>query len=380
MTAPLRVLLVCDRLDIAGGVERFVCALANHLANEGMDVAIGSVDTSRAEIRYPLSSAVRVLSAAGRRAELVADARPWAARAWALAWTQWRIGRSLAALIRSERPDVVVLNGLTTACSVLAIDRTIAACAICCDHNHFSARSAPWRRLRQWLYPKVAAVVCLTRADASRFRALNPNTRVIYNASSLRADAPALPEHGPALAVGRHVAQKGFDLLVRAWAVVAQRFPQARLCVVGDGPLRAEHEALAQSLGIGDRIDWQMPTAQIEHHYREAAVFVLPSRYEGMPLALLEAQAMGVPAVAFDCPTGPAEIISAQTGLLVPPGDVAALAAALIELLSAPALREQMAFAAIERSRELFSPQEHDRRWTALVREVGASAGVGASA
>jgi glycosyltransferase involved in cell wall biosynthesis len=109
---------------------------------------------------------------------------------------------------------------------------------------------------------------------------------------------------------------------------------------------------------------------QIERHYREAAVFVLPSRYEGMPLTLLEAQALGVPAVAFDCPTGPAEILAADTGVLVPPGDVAALAAGLVRVLGDPALRARMAAAAIERSRRLFSPEAHLQRWTRLVQDV----------
>jgi len=373
---PLRVLLLCDRLDIAGGVERFVCALANHLAGVGMEVAVGSVATSRERIRYRLDPAVRVLH--GRdddRGESVSDARGRLRHAWQLLRAQWRIGRTLAALTRADDPDVVVLNGLTTACSVLLLDRRYAARTICCDHNHYGARSALWQRLRRWLYPKVAAVVSLTHADAARFRALNPNTRVIYNASSLRADSPAPVDYAIAIAVGRHVAQKGFDLLVRAWVAVARELPQARLRVVGDGPLRAEHERLAHELGVAPSIEWLAPTAQVEPLYRAAAVFVLSSRYEGMPLALLEAQALGVPAVAFDCPTGPGEIVTEQTGRLVPPGDVAALAAALIELLSVPnERRERMGAAAIARSREVFSPQERDRHWTALVREVGSHA------
>jgi glycosyltransferase involved in cell wall biosynthesis len=182
------------------------------------------------------------------------------------------------------------------------------------------------------------------------------------------------------LAVGRHVAQKGFDLLVRAWTTVAKALPQARLRIVGDGSLRAEHERMARESGVADCIEWLAPTGEIERHYRDAAVFVLSSRYEGMPLALLEAQALGVPAVAFDCPTGPGEIITEKTGRLVPPGDVDALASALIEVLSSRDLREQMAHAAIERSREVFSPQEHERRWTALVRDVGLRNAYGAAA
>ena len=372
MTQPIRVLLLCDRLDIAGGVERCVCALANQLTRAGMSVAVGSVDTPRSRVRYPLDASVRVLTGAEARLRSDTTAVPAsrAGRAWRLLRTQWRTGRLLARLIRSDRPDVVVLNGLTTACSVLALDRRFASRTICCDHNHFSARSALWRRLRRWLYPQVGALVSLTEADAPRFRALNPNTRVIYNAAILGADAPALPNDAWVLAVGRHVAQKGFDLLLQAWAIVAKAAPLARLRIVGDGPLRAEHERLAQALGVAGRVEWLSPTSQIERLYREADVFVLSSRYEGMPLALLEAQALGVPAVAFDCPTGPAEILTPQTGRLVPPGDLKAMAAAIVELLASPDLRAQMGRAAIARSRGVFSPQEHESRWAALVRDV----------
>jgi glycosyltransferase involved in cell wall biosynthesis len=89
---------------------------------------------------------------------------------------------------------------------------------------------------------------------------------------------------------------------------------------------------------------------------------------------LLEAQALGVPAVAFDCPTGPAEVLSPETGLIVPLGDTAALAAALARLLVDPALRARMASAAIVRSRSLFSPRLRDERWLALLQQVAAQA------
>lgn len=370
---PIRVLLLCQQLDIAGGVERFVCALANHLAQRGMDAAIGTVETPRAAIRYRVDQAVRVLTGSDPRPPSVASAATRLARAWSLLRTQWRTGRALAQLIRRERPDVIVLNGLTTACSVLLLAPGCAPRVICCDHNHFEARSALWQTLRQWLYPKVAAVVSLTEADAARFRALNANTQVIYNASSLWADTPASATGATVLAVGRCVAQKGFDLLLAAWQTVAMRVPDARLRIVGDGPLQASLKQQAAQLGITDRIDWVAPTEHIERHYRKAAVFVLPSRYEGMPLVLLEAQALGVPAVAFDCPTGPREIIeTGVTGLVVPALDVSALADALQVLLTQPALRQRMAKAAIERSRARFTPQAHFDRWTALIRDVAA--------
>ena len=120
------------------------------------------------------------------------------------------------------------------------------------------------------------------------------------------------------LAVGRLQLQKGFDLLLQAWQSVLRQMPEARLRIVGGGPLGAELAALATTLGVAASVEFTAPTDRIEALYREAAVFVLSSRYEGMPLALLEAQALGVPAVAFDCPTGPREILSEATGVLVP--------------------------------------------------------------
>ena len=367
---PLRVLLLCDRLDVAGGVERFVCNLANALSDAGMDVAVGSVATPRAAVRYPLRDrvAVRHGDRAWPAGEGVTESQ------WALLRKQWRTGRALAGLIRDGQPDVVVLNGLTTACSVLALAPDVAARCICCDHNHFDARSGLWRWLRQRLYPKVAAVVSLSQADAPRFAAINPRTEVIHNASSLQADAPALPAEPVVLAIGRHVAQKGFDLLLAAWVRVQAAMPGARLRLLGDGPLTPQLHDQARALGIAGSVQFLPPTPRVQQQLQEAAVFVLPSRYEGMPLALLEAQALGVPAVAFDCPTGPAEIISPDTGIVVPAGDTAALATALLRLLADPALRARMGTAAIARSRALFSPESHIRRWTELVRRVALAA------
>jgi glycosyltransferase involved in cell wall biosynthesis len=368
---PIRVLLLAEGLCLAGGVERFVCVLANHLARQGMDVAVGTVDTPRAQVRYPLDAAVRLLAAAPPCAPIDAEAAGsrWR-RAWRLLRRQWRTGRALARLMRAEQPDVIVLNALTTACSTLPFALRLARRTICCDHNHFDARSRPWRLLRRWLYPRVAALVSLTAADAPRFAALNPRTDVIYNASAMQAQAPAVPDTPRVLAVGRHVAQKGYDLLLQAWPEVLRACPQARLRIVGDGPLRGQSQLLAAQLGVADSIEWCDPTSRIAQEYRDAAVFVLPSRYEGMPLALLEAQALGVPAVAFDCPTGPAEILADDTGVLVPAFDTAALAHALVRVLRDRALRERMAHAAIARSRRFFSPQAHAERWTSLVRRV----------
>jgi len=366
---PVGVLLVCESLRVSGGVERFVCQLANALVARGLSVTLGNVDAERGDVVYALDPGVRVI-AAGLRPAAAADERPGLVRSWRILRTRFRVGRALARLVRAAAPDVVVLNGLVTACSVLAVAPRLASSAICCDHNHFGARSRWWRWLRARLYPRVAAVVSLSEADAARFGALNANTRVIANASALSAAVPGQPTAGRVLAVGRHQAQKGFDLLLRAWVEVAAACPSARLRIVGDGPLTDGLRRLAGDLGVEASVDWTAPTRAIEAMYREAALFVLSSRYEGMPLALLEAQALGVPAVAFDCPTGPREIISNETGIVVAPGDVAALARAIVSLLGDEPRRAAMARAAIARSDTRFGLRQHVDAWAGLIAEV----------
>ena len=371
VTAPARatrVLLVCESLSVTGGVERFVCQLGNELVARGMTVAIGNVDAERDAVVYRLDPRVEVVSAG-----VPLPAHDGGAESrLGLLRTRWRVGRALGRVVDAEPADVVVLNGLVTACSLLAVRPGIAARSICCDHNHFDARSRLWRWLRARFYPRVAAVVSLSAADAPRFAALNANTRVIANASVLMSTAPAQPVAGRVLAVGRHQAQKGFDLLLPAWADVVAAVPSARLRIVGAGPLGDALAQQASELGVAASIDWTAPTEAIEPLYREAALFVLSSRYEGMPLALLEAQALGVPAVAFDCPTGPREIIADDTGIVVAAGDTSALAEAILALLRDEPRRARMAAAAIARSQALFSIRRHVDAWAALIDEIAA--------
>jgi glycosyltransferase involved in cell wall biosynthesis len=370
---PTHVLLLCESLSLPGGVERFVCELADALVGRGLRVTLGSVDTPRERLVYPVGPEVSVVASGSTL--LAGNARTRLGRMPAILGERWRAGRALGRVIDLTRADAIVLNGLVTACSVLVARKSARARSICCDHNHFAARSAIWQRLRARLYPQVGAVVSLTEADRPKFSALNPNTHVILNTSSLHADAPTLPSTPQVLAVGRLQAQKGFDLLLRAWLTVMRRMPQARLKIVGGGPLGAELAALARTLGIEASVEFVEPTDRIETLYREASVFVLSSRYEGMPLALLEAQALGVPAVAFDCPTGPREILSEATGVLVPSEDVPALAQALLRLLGDPALRARMGAAAIARDREVFSRARQVGAWAALIDEVATAAG-----
>ena len=126
------------------------------------------------------------------------------------------------------------------------------------------------------------------------------------------------------LAVGRLHEQKGFDLLLKAWQPIEKKYPEWTLRIVGEGDKRAELEAQIRESGL-QHVCLAGRKDDISEEYTKASLFVLSSRYEGLPLALIEAMWCGVPCVSFDCPHGPKALLEKQRGWLAPNGDIEAL-------------------------------------------------------
>jgi glycosyltransferase involved in cell wall biosynthesis len=154
-------------------------------------------------------------------------------------------------------------------------------------------------------------------------------------------------------AAGRFRYQKGFDLLIPAWAETARANPGWTLRLRGRGHLRKRLEGLIAEHGLEDSVTLEGPAEDIGSDMAQASVFVLSSRFEGFPLILLEAMSKGMAIVSFDCPTGPADIVDDhRNGLLVPHEDVEALAHAIRELVEDEELRRRTAAAAIETAQQ----------------------------
>lgn len=226
------------------------------------------------------------------------------------------------------------------------IDETLAVGA---NSSLLGRLAAPLRRqLTLRSYRAGDHIVCNARAnerDVLRFTGLDASrVSTIYNplaAKEIQARFPTrdrsvlVTSASPLIAVhARMNEQKGLDSLLRAFAAVKQVHPGARLRMVGDGPERDALEALATELGIESSCELpgflSDPISAIE----DADIYVLPSRWEGLPNALLEAIAVGLPVVATRCPTGPEEILeNGQVGRLVEVDDVAAIAKNVLDLI-----------------------------------------------
>ena len=229
-----------------------------------------------------------------------------------------------------------------------------------------------WEWLRRRTYPRCQAWVVQTEAVARFARVLAGQRPVVVIPNAVAPPAAAIPppEQRPTriVGIGRLSPEKGFDVLVRAFARIAPWYPDWTLQILGTGPQRGELEDLADSLGVRDNVRLAGWVDQPESALLESGVFVLPSRYEGFPNALLEAMACGLPCIASACDSGPAEIIrDGVDGLLVPPENVDALADALRQLVSDEAKRARLGRRAVEVTSR-FSREAFFARWEEVLR------------
>ena len=199
-----------------------------------------------------------------------------------------------------------------------------------------------WQGLRRLLYIRASAVVVQSHRVVGWAQTFLPRGLVYSIPNPVEVAPPgkkkdhyALPAGRSIVAMGRLTRQKGYDLLLRAFAVCAPKHPEWCLVIFGEGEERHQLGTLAKQLGIANRVILpglaENPTVVL----RKADLFVLSSRFEGFPNALLEAMACGLPVVSFDCPCGPREIIrNGEDGVLVPSGNLASLAAAMDSLMA----------------------------------------------
>lgn len=362
-----RVVLVVASL-VEGGAERTVCNLAGHWLREGRDVHVLTVASRERDV-YPVPAGVRRSSLdMGRPSRNVLEGLLQSGRrVIALRRALLALRPAVAVSFLGRTNVLTLLAALGSGIPVIVSERT--------DPRQ-ERIGRPWSALRRLTYPYASAVVVQTESVAAWARKLSGRVQVIPNFVE-RPKLTACPEAGAGpwtlLGLGRLAPEKGFDLLLRAFGRAARSNPGWSLTILGDGPERQRLESLAGALRLRGLVSMPGRTADPVEHLAAAHAFVLPSRYEGFPNALLEAMACGLPVIAFDCPSGPGDIIRhAHNGILVPAGDVDRLAAAIRSIMRKPGERARMGRVAREVA-ITFAPERVLSSWSALLRTVGSS-------
>jgi glycosyltransferase involved in cell wall biosynthesis len=244
------------------------------------------------------------------------------------------------------------------------------------EQMNLGSHSRALRRAMAARYGRLDALAVLTERDLVAYRKLLgpraprlariPNT--VQPTRGRRADLDAKV----VLAAGRLTPQKGFDLLIPAWRTVAEHRPDWKLVIRGRGERRGQLEALIAEHGLEEHVTLGKAAERLRARMAEASIYALSSRFEGFPLVLLEAMEAGMAVVAFDCPTGPGDIIEDhRNGLIVPPKDVDAFGAALLEMIEDDELRRRCAAGARETARD-YTMEAVGPRWDALLADLRA--------
>ena len=348
-----------------GGSERVVSHMANYWARRGWSITIVTVGHGPDAPSYPLDPRVAhrdmrfsraakqpIPSAASLNAvKRIFDACSPPERRRLL--LEMHLVAALRRAIAATRPEVIISFINATNVRTLLATRGLGVPVIVSERTdpYRDTLNEGMRRLRRRLYPHAAAVVCQTREIGAFFAdAAGDRVRVIHNPvlpPTFRRESDAVPANVAAgrrlIGMGRLAEEKGFTLLVRAFAAIAGRHPSWSLEIWGEGPQRPRLERLIRSLKVQDRVRLPGFTNWPLEVLRRADLFGLSSLSEGFPNALCEAMACGVPAVGFDCSSGVREIIRhGVDGIVVPGGDAPALAAALDRVMSSDADRQRL--------------------------------------
>lgn len=353
------VCLVDFDMSVRGGVEQVTASLAAALADH-FEVHIVSLCMNNA-LAYQLDERVHficLLDREKRLREMRREAVPMLCR-----------------YFRENRIDTAILQGNYAGFIASGTRFKTKTKLIFCDHG---ALMNQWDRkdivLIRWIASRLCQqTVALTEQSCLDYRRkfhLREN-RVHYMYNWIDLDVSRSERYDlqskRIVSAGRFGREKGFDQLIHAFAPVAEKHPDWQLDIFGDGEMMPEVERLIAHYHLEQQVYLMGMRTDLAQRYREYAMYVLPSYREGLPLVLLEAKANRLPIVSFDIMTGPREIVrDGIDGLLVPPGDNAALGAAMCRLIEDDTLRGSMSEHSQE-NLEKFSKQEIVKQWEAIL-------------
>lgn len=336
-----------------GGAERVAATLCNAWVSQGHQVILIPTYSGGGKSFYELDTRVKLrflarevgVSSISKRGK-----------------SYYQRLMALRNLLRQYKPNLILSFLPNVNVAAVLATRGMRVPLIVCERTYPPQLplSWVWSLLRRWTYPLASRVTVLTSEGLDWLRREIPSAHGVVLPNPLLYPLPVkapllVPaavvanERNVLLAVGRMSEEKGFKGLIGAFASLAGQHPQWDMVILGDGPQREELEQLVQDKGLAGRVLLPGRAGNVGAWYERAALYVLSSRVEGFPNSLGEAMAHGCAAVSFDCDTGPRDLIRHEVdGLLVPPGDVVALAQSLGRLMQDDALRAQMASRALE--------------------------------
>lgn len=279
--------------------------------------------------------------------------------------------RRLRMLMKKHQPTHII--DVCSSMSLISIPASVGLNTKVITWEHFNI-TTNWNGIitpfARWLASNYSyRIVTLTTRDANAYKQKfnAKNVECIPNPITMDIKSHSGLKNKIVLAIGRFTEQKGFDLLLKSWNKCKCKDNDWKLKIVGDGELKKSIEALIETLNLRSSVTLYPATKNISQFYTEASLFVMSSRFEGLPLVLIEAMAHGLPIVSFNCPTGPQEIVKdGYTGYLVDNFDTELLATRIDEITADKNKLNQFSINSLKESKR-FSIDEILIKWFNLL-------------
>ncbi|MBB6130762.1 glycosyltransferase family 4 protein [Mucilaginibacter lappiensis] len=361
----------------AGGMERVLANKANYLSEEGYDVSIITTDQRGRPSFFIFSPKIKHYDLGIDYSKN--NGKGLLNKVLQYPRKQWKHRRALTSLLLHLKADVVISmfdHDVSFLWKIKDGSKKVSEIHFSRFKRSQYGRSGIWRWLDVWrskndfhIAAKYDRFVVLTQEDKSYWGNLS-NIMVIPNANSFAPKTKADVLQKKAIAIGRYECQKGFDDLIKTWHKVNMNHPDWVLRIFGEGSLEKGLRQLINDLNLGKVVYLCEPVINLEKEYLNSAMVLMTSHYEGLPMALLEGQACGLPLVAYACKCGPKDIIQQdKNGFLVEERDIATLAQRVMELIDNPNKRIEMGLESV-RLAENFSERKVMLQWHELFRSL----------
>lgn len=364
----------------SGGMERVLANKANYLATLGYQITIVTTDQEGKPPFFPFKDTIKhydleINYARNNGMGLLKKLQDYPQK-------KHQHRRKLAQILHREKPDIVI-SMFDGDAEILPTIKDGSKKILEIHFSRFKRlqynRSGLWRiidRYRTYQDKKIATkydqFVVLTHEDRHYWGDMN-NICVIPNANTFPVPQQVAELTNPvAIAVGRLEYQKGFEDMIQAWHILHQKHADKlwQLHIYGDGSLRETLQEMIAQYGLDHLVKLYPPTENIQDRYLSSSLFLMTSRYEGLPMSMLEAQSCGLPLLSYACKCGPKDIIKdGCNGFLIPPGDMDLLATKAEQVMCRPDLRNALGRESRSRAHR-FDEAQIMQRWIDLFNQT----------